>query len=93
MEGNERNPEPLRGRVVVYRDGLPTALGLVERADSAGAFLRVGDYPLARDTRVAIESRDGGCWLWAVVVGASESGIEVRFTGETAGSHARAAAS
>ena len=74
---------PLTGRAIVYRDGLPAALGVVESADHSGAFVRLAGSPIGSDRRVAIElcerPRDRR-WLSGVVVAETEHGIDVRFS-------------
>lgn len=85
MEQVPKDGLPLKGRAIVYRDGLPAALGVVESADESGVFLRLAGTPIGSDRRVSIElcerPRDRR-WLTGVVVEENEQGIDVRFSGD-----------
>lgn len=83
MARNDRETLQFGGRAIVYCEGLPAALAVVERADTKGAFLRVGGHPIGSDMPVTIELCDrskGVRWLTGRVVDESERGIEVRFS-------------
>lgn len=83
MARNDREKLQYGGRAIVYCEGLPAALGVVERADAKGAFLRVGGHPVGSHMPVTIELCDrskGVRWLTGMVVDESDRGIEVRFS-------------